>query len=173
MARMHGAKGVDGNDRTCKTRKPSSSMFAMALEQRFMFDAAGAASIADVAQSEQAPTPTESQDTSTNQALADAAAHAVPPEARPADAVTQIASQISGAAADGAAATGLAARSYDDAQEGFVHVRAPEACRTLASYCYRAIQIACVLLAGVWDAVLEHIRQRQLSRADAAGRGDA
>ncbi|HEV7281740.1 MAG TPA: cytochrome c biogenesis protein CcsA [Pirellulaceae bacterium] len=51
------------------------------------------------------------------------------------------------------------ARSYDDAQEGFVHVRAPEACRTLATYCYRAIQIACVLLAagtilgGLWADV--------------------
>jgi ABC-type transport system involved in cytochrome c biogenesis permease subunit len=46
-----------------------------------------------------------------------------------------------------------------DAQEGFVHVRAPETCRTLSSYCYRAIQIACVLLAtgtilgGLWADV--------------------
>jgi ABC-type transport system involved in cytochrome c biogenesis permease subunit len=53
----------------------------------------------------------------------------------------------------------LAARNEADVQEGFVHVRAPETCRTLASYCYRAIQIACVLLAagtilgGLWADV--------------------
>ncbi|CAO3380534.1 DUF4347 domain-containing protein [Azospirillum argentinense] len=47
MARTRGTKGIGGNGLSGKTRQASSSMFAMALEPRFMFDAAGAATVSD------------------------------------------------------------------------------------------------------------------------------
>ena len=47
MTRKRGSNGSGMNWRSGKARKPASSMFAMALEPRFMFDAAGFATATD------------------------------------------------------------------------------------------------------------------------------
>ncbi|WP_183180128.1 DUF4347 domain-containing protein, partial [Azospirillum sp. OGB3] len=57
MARKRGSNGNGVNGHSGKTRKPSSSMFAMALEPRFMFDAAGAITAAEVHQQPDQPLP--------------------------------------------------------------------------------------------------------------------
>ncbi|MBK3733400.1 DUF4347 domain-containing protein, partial [Azospirillum brasilense] len=57
MARKRGSNGNGETGRPGKTHKPSSSMFAMALEPRFMFDAAGAATAAEVHHQPDQPAP--------------------------------------------------------------------------------------------------------------------
>ncbi|MBK4719672.1 DUF4347 domain-containing protein, partial [Azospirillum sp. YIM DDC1] len=57
MTRRRGSNGNGVNGRSGIARKPSSSMFAMALEPRFMFDAAGAITAAEVHQQPDQPVP--------------------------------------------------------------------------------------------------------------------
>ncbi|WP_353861388.1 DUF4347 domain-containing protein [Azospirillum formosense] len=57
MTRKRGSNGNGVNGRSGMARKPSSSMFAMALEPRFMFDAAGAVTAAEVHQQPDQPSP--------------------------------------------------------------------------------------------------------------------
>ncbi|WP_188262305.1 DUF4347 domain-containing protein, partial [Azospirillum tabaci] len=57
MTRKRGSNGNGVNGRSGMARKPSSSMFAMALEPRFMFDAAGAITAAEVHQQPDQPSP--------------------------------------------------------------------------------------------------------------------
>ncbi|QCO18376.1 DUF4347 domain-containing protein (plasmid) [Azospirillum brasilense] len=57
MTRKRGSNGNGATGRSGRTHKPSSSMFAMALEPRFMFDAAGAITAAEVHQQPDQPAP--------------------------------------------------------------------------------------------------------------------
>ena len=63
MARRQDAKRVGGTKSSGKARKSPSSVFAMALEPRFMFDAAGAATLAEAHRDgDAAPVPEASRD---------------------------------------------------------------------------------------------------------------
>ncbi|QCO05578.1 Ig-like domain-containing protein [Azospirillum argentinense] len=109
MARKRGSNGNNVNGRSDKTHKPSSSMFAMALEPRFMFDAAGAVTAAEVHQQPDQPAPGDQGAAKTAEAdkLADWAAKeanvpvaappaaSAPPHAEPA-AVTAQTAQVQG-----------------------------------------------------------------------------
>ncbi|PNQ96499.1 hypothetical protein C1S70_22930, partial (plasmid) [Azospirillum argentinense] len=110
MAHKRGSNGNNVNGRSGKTHKPSSSMFAMALEPRFMFDAAGAVTAAEVHQQPDQPAPGDQGAAKTAEAdkLADWAAKeanvpvaappaaSAPPHAEPA-AVTAQTAQVQGA----------------------------------------------------------------------------
>nr|WP_175428831.1 DUF4347 domain-containing protein [Azospirillum argentinense] len=109
MARKRGSNGNNVHGRSDKTHKPSSSMFAMALEPRFMFDAAGAVTAAEVHQQPDQPAPGDQGAAKTAEAdkLADWAAKeanvpvaappaaSAPPHAEPA-AVTAQTAQVQG-----------------------------------------------------------------------------
>ncbi|MBK3802197.1 DUF4347 domain-containing protein, partial [Azospirillum brasilense] len=109
MARKRGSNGNNVNGRSDKTHKPSSSMFAMALEPRFMFDAAGAVTVAEVHQQPDQPAPGDqgAAKTAETDKLADWAAKeanvpvaappaaSAPPHAEPA-AVTAQPAQVQG-----------------------------------------------------------------------------
>ncbi|WP_349620096.1 Ig-like domain-containing protein [Azospirillum argentinense] len=109
MAHKRGSNGNNVNGRSGKTHKPSSSMFAMALEPRFMFDAAGAVTVAEVHQQPDQPAPGDQGAAKTAEAdkLADWAAKetnvpvaappaaSAPPHAEPA-AVTAQPAQVQG-----------------------------------------------------------------------------